>query len=81
LAGPSGSANRVVFPPVLRFSIVKARAKGTAQAPTAKETAIANSATAAQRMCVDQIIAIPLAERAYFGAVCLAAKAIFLLVR
>jgi hypothetical protein len=77
LAGPSGSANRVVFPPLLRFSIVKARAEGMAQALTAQETAMANRATAAQRSCVDQIIAIPPAEAAYFGAVCLAAKAIF----
>jgi hypothetical protein len=63
LAGPSGSANRVVFPPVLRFSIVKARAEGMAQALTAQETAIA---TAAQRRCVDPIIAIPPREPAYF---------------
>ena len=59
LAGPSGSANLVVFPPVLRFSIVKARAEETAQALTAQETTVANKATAAQRRCVDQIIAIP----------------------
>jgi hypothetical protein len=30
-----------------------------AQALTAQETAMANKATAAQRRCVDQIIAIP----------------------
>jgi hypothetical protein len=63
LAGPSGSANRVVFPPLLRFSIVKARAEGMAQALMAQETAIA---TAAQRRRVDPIIAILPGEPAYF---------------
>jgi len=53
----------VVFPPVLRFSIVKARAEGMAQALTAQETAMA---TTAQRRCVDPIIAIPPGEQAYF---------------
>ena len=48
---------------MLRFSIVKARAEGMAQALTAQETAIA---TAAQRRCVDPIIAIPPREPAYF---------------
>jgi hypothetical protein len=45
---PSGSAKRVVFPPVLRFSIEEARAEGTAQTLTAQETAMAHKATAAQ---------------------------------